>query len=109
MSPLALAAVAFALLVASLTRTSQQAVVVGGVGNILMGAIGGIMVPKFMMPAAMQTLAEFSPMAWGLQGFHTIMLRHGGFADILQPVVPLLACAAAALAAAVWLNHRQTA
>ena len=58
---------------------------------------------------SMQTLAEFSPMAWGLQGFHTIMLRHGGFADILQPVVQLLAFAAAALAAAVWLNHRQSA
>ena len=104
-----LAAVACALLVASIARTNQQATIVGGVGNILMAAIGGIMVPKFMMPAAMQTLAEFSPMAWGLQGFHTIMLRHGGFADILQPVVQLLAFAAAALAAAVWLNHRQSA
>ena len=104
-----LAAVACALLVASIARTNQQATIVGGVGNILMAAIGGIMVPKFMMPAAMQTLAEFSPMAWGLQGFHTFMLRHGGFADILQPLVQLLAFAAAALAAAVWLNHRQSA
>ena len=58
-----LAAVACALLVASIARTNQQATIVGGVGNILMGAIGGIMVPKFMMPTAMQTLAEFSPMA----------------------------------------------
>lgn len=104
-----LAAVACALLVASVARTTQQATIVGGVGNILMGAIGGIMVPKFMMPAAMQTPAEFSPMAWGLQGFHTVMLRHGGLADILPSLLPLLACAAAALAAAVWLNHRQTA
>ena len=104
-----LAAVACALLVASVARTTQQATIVGGVGNILMGAIGGIMVPKFMMPAAMQTLAEFSPMAWGLQGFHTVMLRHGGLAAILPSLLPLLACAAAALAAAVWLNHRQTA
>ena len=104
-----LAAVACALLVASLAKTTQQATIVGGVGNILMGAIGGIMVPKFMMPAAMQTLAEFSPMAWGLQGFHTVMLRHGGFAAILPPVLQLLAFAVAALAAATWLNHRQSA
>ena len=48
-------------------------------------------------------------MAWGLQGFHTVMLRHGGLAAILPSLLPLLACAAAALAAAVWLNHRQTA
>ena len=102
-----LAAVACALLVATLARTTQQAVVVGGVGNILMGAIGGIMVPKFMMPAAMQSVAAFSPMAWGLDGFHTVMLRHGGLAAILPSLSLLLACAAAALLAAVWLNQRQ--
>lgn len=100
-----LAAVAFALLVASLTRTSQQAVVVGGVGNILMGAIGGIMVPKFMMPAAMQRLAEWSPMAWGLDGFHTVMLRHGGFDAILPDLLKLLTFAVLSLIAAVWLNR----
>ena len=100
-----LAAVAFALLVASLTRTSQQAVVVGGVGNILMGAVGGIMVPKFMMPAAMQRLAEWSPMAWGLDGFHTVMLRHGGFDAILPDLLKLLTFATLSLTAAVWLNR----
>lgn len=100
-----LAAVAFALLVASLTRTSQQAVVVGGVGNILMGAVGGIMVPKFMMPAAMQRLAEWSPMAWGLDGFHTVMLRQGGFDAILPDLLKLLTFAALSLIAAVWLNR----
>ena len=100
-----LAAVAFALLVASLTRTSQQAVVVGGVGNILMGAIGGIMVPKFMMPAAMQRLAEWSPMAWGLDGFHTVMLRQGGFDAVLPDLLKLLTFAALSLFAAVWLNR----
>ena len=100
-----LAAVAFALLVASLTRTSQQAVVVGCVGNILMGAVGGIMVPKFMMPAAMQRLAEWSPMAWGLDGFHTVMLRHGGFDAILPDLLKLLTFAVLSLIAAVWLNR----
>ena len=103
-----LAAVSCALLVATLARTTQQAVVVGGIGNILMGAIGGIMVPRFMMPATMQTVAAFSPMAWGLDGFHTVMLRHGGFVAILPSLSLLLACAAAALLAAVWLNHRET-
>ena len=103
-----LAAVAWALLVASLTRTPQQATVLGGVGNILMGAIGGIMVPKFMMPAAMQTLAAFSPMAWGLDGFHIIMLRHGSFADIQTILLQLLAFAVLALAIAIPLNRTRT-
>ena len=101
-----LAAVAWALLVASLARTSEQATVVGGVGNILMGAIGGIMVPKFIMPAAMQTLASFSPMAWGLEGFHIVMLRHGSLGDLLPSLARLLAFAALSLLIAMWLNHR---
>lgn len=101
------AAVGFALLVASLSHTTQQASVVGGVGNILMAAIGGIMVPKFLMPKAMQTLAEFSPMAWALDAFHTVMLRHGDLAAILPDILRLLAFAAATLVAAAWINRRE--
>ena len=104
-----LAAVACALLVASLAHTTQQATVIGGVGNILMGAIGGIMVPKFMMPETMQALAAYSPMAWGLDGFHIVMLRHGGFSAIVPSLFKLLAFAAAALLAAAWLNRRPAA
>ena len=104
-----LAAVAWALLVASLARTSEQATSVGGVGNILMGAIGGIMVPKFIMPAAMQTLAGFLPMAWGLEGFHIVMLRHGDFADLLPSLGKLLLFALLALAVAIRLNQRALA
>ncbi|MDR2838421.1 MAG: ABC transporter permease [Azonexus sp.] len=102
-----LAAVSLALLIATLARTAEQATIVGGVGNILMGAIGGIMVPRFVMPAGMQTLTDWSPMAWGLEGFHTVMLRHGGISDLSPSLVRLLAFAVIALVAAVWLNHRE--
>ena len=104
-----LAAVAWALLIASLARSSEQATIIGGVGNVLMGAIGGIMVPKFVMPAVMQKLAALSPMAWGLEGFHIVMLRHGSFADILPSLTRLLAFAAISLGLAIWLNHRNLA
>lgn len=104
-----LAAVAWALLIASIAGTAEQATVVGGVGNILMGAIGGIMVPKFVMPAGMQTLAGISPMSWALDGFHMVMLRHGSFADLLPSLAKLLVFALLALAAAVWLNQRALA
>lgn len=103
-----LGAVAWALLVASLARTIQQATIVGGVGNILMGALGGVMVPRFMMPATMQQLAEWSPMAWGLESFHQIMLRQGGLSEVLPGLAKLLTFALLALALAVWFNHRKT-
>jgi ABC-2 type transport system permease protein len=103
-----LAAIGWGLLVAVSARTLEQATVIGGIGNILAAAIGGIMVPRFVMPAAMQSLAEASPMAWALDGFHAVMLRHGSAADIARPCVKLLLLAAALLAAALWIHrHRR--
>ena len=102
-----LAAIGWGLLVAVCARTLEQATVIGGVGNILAAAIGGIMVPRFVMPPAMQTLADFSPMAWALDGFHAVILRESGAAGIAAPCAKLLALAATLLAAALWVHHRR--
>ena len=101
------AAIGWGLFVAVCSRTLEQATVIGGVGNILAAAVGGIMVPRFVMPEAMQKLSEASPMAWALDGFHAVILRGGGAADIAAPCVKLLALAAALLAAALWVHHRR--
>jgi ABC-2 type transport system permease protein len=102
------AAVGWALFIASFARSSEQATILGGVGNILMGAIGGIMVPRFVMPAAMQTWTSISPMGWALEGFHEIMLRQGSIADVLPAICALVCFGLAALAAAAFLNRRST-
>ena len=101
-----LAAIGWGLAVAVCARTMEQATVIGGVGNILAAAIGGIMVPRFVMPEAMQTLADLSPMAWALDGFHAVMLRQGGVADIALPCAKLTAVALLLLAAVAALNRR---
>jgi ABC-2 type transport system permease protein len=102
-----LAAIGWGLLVAVSSRTLEQATVVGGVGTILVAAIGGIMVPRFVMPESMQGLADLSPMAWALEGFHAVMLRQGGAADIVLPCLKLLLLAAALLALALWVHQRR--
>jgi len=102
-----LAAIGWGLLVAVGSRTLEQATVIGGVGNILAAALGGIMVPRFVMPVAMQRWAELSPMAWALDGFHAVILRQGEAADIAGPCAKLLALATALLAAALWVHHRR--
>jgi ABC-2 type transport system permease protein len=101
------AAIGWGLLVAVCSRTLEQATVIGGVGNILAAAVGGIMVPRFVMPEAMQKLAEASPMAWALDAFHAVILRAGGAADIAAPCAKLLALAAALFAAALWVHYRR--
>jgi ABC-2 type transport system permease protein len=86
---ISLMAISFALLIAVSVRTHEQASSIGGVSNLLMGAIGGVMVPVFIMPEKMQILAGFSPMNWGLEAFLEILLRQGSFQSISVYIVKL--------------------
>lgn len=99
-------ALGYALLISSITRTTEQASLLGGAGNLILAAIGGIMVPKFVMPEAMQQMTNASPMAWGLQGFLDVLLRGGGPVDVLLEVAALLAFGIATLAIAWALLKR---
>jgi ABC-2 type transport system permease protein len=75
--------ISLALLVAAVAKTTEHATTIGGVFNIILAAIGGIMIPKFVMPHFMQTLSVLSPMSWGLEGFLDIFLRNGNALDVL--------------------------
>jgi len=101
-SAVSLAAIGFALAVAAIAKTTEQATTVGGVANILFGALGGVMVPKLVMPAAMQSATMLSPMAWGLTGFLDVFVRGAHLGGLLMPVGLLLAFAMACLAVASW-------
>lgn len=83
-------AISVALLIASWARTTEQATTIGGVLNIILGALGGIMVPKFVMPGFMQDIARLSPMSWGLEGFLDIFLRNGNVSDVLPESLSLI-------------------
>jgi len=86
---LSLSAIGLSMLVASAVDSIEQATTIGGIINILLGAIGGVMVPKFVMPEAMQSFANVSPMSWGLEGFLDIFLRRGTVMDVLNESVAL--------------------
>lgn len=101
-------AVGFALLVAVIVKTTEQATSIGGVSNILLAAIGGIMVPKFIMPEYLQDFTNISPMAWGLEGFLDIFLRSSGVNGILMEVGSLMLFGFVSLILAFTIFHRQT-
>lgn len=73
-----IAALGYAVFIAAVARTTEQATTLGGAGNIILAALGGIMVPRFLMPSAMQQIGQLSPMSWGLEAFLDVMLRDGG-------------------------------
>ncbi|MEO1020446.1 MAG: ABC transporter permease [Pseudomonadota bacterium] len=101
---LSCAALGLALLVGVVARTIEQATMLSGLGNIVLAAIGGIMVPKFIMPTGMQQAAQLSPMAWGLDGFLQLFLYDGGIIDIMPQLLQLglLATCATLIAAVVF-------
>jgi ABC-2 type transport system permease protein len=100
-------AISLALLIASIARTTEQATTIGGVLNIIFGALGGIMVPKFVMPGFMQDLANLSPMSWGLEGFLDIFLRNGSVSDVLPESLSLFIFGVIMLTLTVFLLRRQ--
>jgi len=100
-------AISFALLVATLVKTTEQATTIGGISNLLLGAIGGIMVPTFIMPEVMQTVARLSPMNWGLEGYLDILLRQGGLEDTLPEIGKLLSLAAVLFLMALYFYRRK--
>lgn len=102
-----MAAMGYALLVAVIAKTTEQATGIGGVGNILLGAIGGIMVPRFVMPDYLQEFTRISPMSWGLDGFLEIFLYGHGMSAVLGEVAILLAFAAVMLMLALGLFRQQ--
>ena len=104
---IALATSSLGLLLAALARSSEQALLLGGGINIILAAIGGIMVPKSVMPEAMRQLAEVSPMSWALDAFLTLLVGHGSLNDVAPWCARLLLFAAVAGASGLFLFHKR--
>lgn len=103
---LSLATCGLGLLLAALARSAEQALLLGGGINIILAALGGIMVPKSVMPQAMGQLAEVSPMSWALDAFLTLLVGQGSLADI-TPYCFRLLLMAALLGGGGWLLFRR--
>lgn len=85
-----LAAVGYGLLVAAFARTPEQATIFGATSVLVMAALGGIMVPKMVMPPVMQDITIISPLSWALDGFVEIFVRGAATIDILDKAGALL-------------------
>jgi len=100
------AAVGLALAIAARSDTFEHAAALGGGLNVVLGAIAGVMVPRMLMPPTMQTLSEWSPMGWALDGLQAVFLGDPDMATILPRAALLGAFAALCLAIAWWPLRR---
>lgn len=106
-SAVSLAALGYGLLVSVVARTTEHAVVLGGGGIIIMAAIGGIMVPTYVMPDIMQTIAQWSPMGWALSGFQNLLLNQYELSQIANELGKLTAFGLTALGLAALIYQHQ--
>ena len=91
------AAVGLALLIAAHTRAFDHAAALGGGANVVLAALAGIMVPRPLMPAGMQTISEWSPMGWALDGMQAVFLGAPDAPQIVPKAALLLTFAVVCL------------
>jgi len=95
-----------ALFVASLSGSSAQMNTVSTFVVLLFSAIGGSMVPRFMMPNWLQSLGQFTPNHWSIEAFYGILARGQTLIELLHVWMILYGGAALLLALAAIISHR---
>ena len=85
----ALAACGYGILVGVVARSYDQAAIFGSVSIVIAAALGGVMVPVYVMPRFMQNLSVISPLGWGLDAFLEIFVRGGNLVSVLPRVAML--------------------
>jgi ABC-2 type transport system permease protein len=104
---LSFATITYALAIASWVRTTDQAVSIGGLLNIIFAALGGIMIPLFVMPDFMQNLAVVSPMSWALKAFLALFLHQVSISELIFPLGGLIIFGAVSLSIATYRLHKE--
>jgi ABC-2 type transport system permease protein len=102
----ALVASGAGLLLGALMRTTQQAIAIGLLLGLGLGALGGTMMPLEFFSPAMRTVAHLTPHAWAVEGFADLVRRGTGLAEVAPRVGVLLAAAAALFGLAAWRLRR---
>ena len=78
------------IFLAAVAKTRQQAQNLSTIIILVMSAIGGSMIPLFIMPAILQKIALLSVNYWGIQGFYDIFWRNLPLEEILPKILILL-------------------
>lgn len=86
----AFAAIGFGTLVGTLAKTHPQAAMFGSVMTVILGILGGIMMPIYVMPQLLKTLSIISPIRWGMETFLDIFVRGAGIVGIMPNVIRLI-------------------
>ncbi|MEX0868578.1 MAG: ABC transporter permease [Nitriliruptoraceae bacterium] len=90
-----LVSAAAAMLVGAVFSNDSQASGIGVGAGLILAALGGSMMPLDFFPEAMRTVARMTPHGWANEAMADIIRHDAGIAEILTPLLMLLAVAIA--------------
>lgn len=85
----AFAATSFGLFIGSIVNTHEQASALGPLLIILAAAIGGIMLPTYLMPHSLQVFSSYSPLNWAQTAFVDLLVRQATLHTIASALLKL--------------------
>jgi ABC-2 type transport system permease protein len=80
----------YAICIGVFAETQEQANGFGAVSVVILAAIGGLLVPSFVMPNTFQSLMKISPLHWCLEAYYGLFLEGGNLKDIWMNILSLL-------------------
>ena len=99
------AAAGLGLAVASACTTKQQAQTISTFVVLVCSAIGGSMVPRFMMPPWMQDIGWYTPNAWAIEAYHGALWRSDALSTLLPPLACLILVGAGGVLVALFVSR----
>ncbi len=91
-----------AMTVGVFSRNADQASALGVVLGMVLGALGGAMVPLELFSEPMSSLAKLTPHAWAIDAFRDLVYSRAGLLDILAQLSVLVVYAGALVALGTW-------
>jgi len=95
------------IFLASVAKTRQQAQNLSTIIILIMSAIGGSMIPLFIMPVILQKIALLSVNYWGIQGFYDIFWRNLPLSAILPKIFILTGIGIIMTLSSIWLFKKR--
>ncbi len=102
----ALVATGTAMVIGAFARNPDQAGAIGVVAGMILGAIGGAMVPAEFFTEPMTTLSRLTPHAWAIDALRDLSFRGAGVSDILAQLVVLAGMALVLVVLGTWSLRR---
>lgn len=95
-------AVSYAIVVGVFAKTEEQANGFGAMSIVILAAIGGLMVPDFIMTGPFRAAMKLSPLHWCLDAYYALFLEGGKLKDVWPNVLSLVLIIAGLQGVALW-------